>query len=88
MAPQWQTFGVHLTVPFDRLQGFQGEASMVERCFMEVIIAWLHGEEGSCTVEQLVYALKMPGVDQGRLAREIEQSKTGEFKVCEASCFV
>ena len=78
MAPKWQTFGVHLKVPFDRLQGFQGEASMVERCFTEMLVAWLRGEGGSCTVEQLVKALGKPGVDQRRLAEEIEQNRSGE----------
>lgn len=78
MAPKWQTFGVHLKVPYNRLQGFQGEASMVERCFTEVLVAWLRGEGSSCTVEQLACALRKPGVNQRRLAEEIEQHKSGE----------
>lgn len=78
LAPKWQTFGVHLGVPFDRLQGFQGEASMVDRCFTNVLATWLQGGGGDCTVDQLVYALKMPGVDQGRLAREIDKNKAGK----------
>ena len=80
VAPKWQTFGVHLNVPIDRLQGFQGEASVVERCFTEILVAWLRGEGASCTVEQLVSALRKPGVDQRRLANEIEQNKHGELR--------
>ena len=79
VAPKWQTFGVHLKVPFDRLEGFQGEGSMVERCFTEVLVAWLRGVGTSCTVEQLVSALEKPGVDQKRLAKEIERNKSGEL---------
>lgn len=79
MAPKWQTFGIHLKVPFDRLQGFHGEASMVERCFTEVLVAWLRGEGANCTVEQLVNALGKPGVDQRRLAKEIEKNKNGKY---------
>ena len=78
VAPNWQMFGVHLSVPYDRLQGFQGEASMVERCFTEVLVAWLHGEGASCTVEQLASALGKPGVNQKRLADEIKQNRHGE----------
>jgi hypothetical protein len=81
LAPEWQRFGVHLKVPIDRLKGFQGESSMVDRCFTEVLVAWLCGEGLSCTVEQLVSALGKPGVDQRRLAREIEQNRNGESDV-------
>lgn len=72
VAPQWRTFGIHLGVPFARLQGLQGEASTVERCFTEVLVTWLN--EGG-TVEQLISALKYPGVDQGRLSEEIRRNK-------------
>ena len=76
VAPKWMTLGVHLGVAFDRLQGFQGEASLVERCFTEVLVAWLRA---GGTVEQLVNALKFPGVDQKRLANEIERDRDSEL---------
>ena len=81
MAPAWQTFGIHLKVPIDRLQGFHGEYSMVERCFTEVLVAWLRGEGACCTVEQLVSALGKPGVDQKILAKDIEKNRNGESDI-------
>ena len=75
IAPKWQTFGVHLGVPYDRLQGLQGDASLVERCFTTMLATWLR--EGG-TVEQLIEGLRFPGVDQKRLAREMEKSKDSE----------
>ena len=76
MAPNWHTFGVHLNVKYSKLQGLSGGDGMVERCFTAVLAAWLNGE-GTCTIDQLVYALRMPGVDQGRLAMEIDNNRSG-----------
>lgn len=81
IAPKWQTFGLHLGVPFDRLQGLQGDASLVDRCFTAMLATWLR--EGA-TVEQLIEGLMFPGVDQRRLAREMEKSKNGKYRACES----
>ena len=78
LAPKWLTFGVHLGVPYDRLKGLQEEDSMVDRCFIDVLGTWLNGEDA--TVENLVEALRCPGVDQKRLAKEIEGDKHSEFE--------
>ena len=77
VAPKWQTFGVHLKVPFSKIQGFSGGDGMVERCFTSMLAAWLDGG-GTRSIDQLVYALKMPGVDQVRLADEIDKNRDGE----------
>ena len=75
MAPKWHSLGVHLKVSHDKLQGFNGGDGMTERCFTAVLAAWLSGE-GNCSVSQLMYALKMPGVNQGKLAMEIDQNRS------------
>ena len=49
----------------------------MERCFTSVLITWLNGDEAR--VEKLVEALRYPGVDHKRLAREIEGDKRSEF---------
>ena len=77
VAPKWQTFGVHLNVPYSKIQGFSGGDGMVERCFTSMLAAWLYGG-GTHSIDQLVYALKMPGVDQVRLADEIDKNRDGE----------
>ena len=77
LAPKWSTFGIHLGVPNDILKGLQGEDSMVERCFMEVLSAWLNG--GNASVDKLVEALRFPGVSHGRLAGEIERDRQSEL---------
>lgn len=74
VAPKWQTFGVHLKVPYNKIQGFNGGEGMVERCFTSMLSTWLEGEI-SPRVDQLVSALKMPGVDQRRLAKELDQNR-------------
>ena len=43
---------------------------MVDRCFTNILVMWLN--EGA-SVEQLIKALKSPGVNHGRLAAEIER---------------
>ena len=78
VAPKWQAFGVYLNVPYSKIQGFSGGEGMVERCFTSVLAAWLDGE-GTCSIDQLVSALKMPGVDQLRLAHEIDKNRHGEL---------
>ena len=76
LSPQWRMFGIYLGIPIHKLDGLQGEASMVDRCFTDVLVRWLN--EGA-TVEQLIKALKSPGVNHGRLANEIERNKSGEL---------
>ena len=73
----WLTFGIHLGVPHDVLKGLQGEYSMVEWCFIEMLSTWL--KSGDATVDKLVEALRFPGVSHGRLAREIENDRKSEF---------
>ena len=77
LAPSWLTFGVYLGLPHDRLKGLEGEDSAVERCFRDVLVTWLNGDEAR--VEKLVDALRYPGVDHKRLAGEIERDKRSEF---------
>ena len=77
MAPRWQNFGVHLEVPINRIQGFSGGEGMVERCFTSMLATWLEGETAP-TVEKLVSALQMPGVDQRVLAMDIDENRQGE----------
>ena len=76
LAPQWRIFGIYLGVPIDKLDGLQGEASMVDRCFVSVLVMWLNG---GGSVEQLIKALRSPGVNHGRLAAEIERKRSGEL---------
>ena len=77
VAPKWQNFGVHLKVPYSRIQGFSGGDGMVERCFTSMLATWLEGETAP-TVERLVSALQMPGVDQRVLAMDINKNRQGE----------
>ena len=77
VAPKWQMFGVHLKVPYSRIQGFSGGDGMVERCFTTMLAVWLEGETAP-TVDRLMSALRMPGVDHGRLASEIDKNRQGE----------
>ena len=82
VAPKWQNFGVHLKVLYSRIQGFSGGDGMVERCFTSMLATWLEGETAP-TVERLVSALQMPGVDQRVLAMDINKtdkvSRTSRF---------
>ena len=74
MAPKWQTFGVHLKVPYPKVQGIKGCNSIVDGCFMDVLMEWtIRG----ATIDQLVFALRYPGVDHGRLASEIDKNRSG-----------
>ena len=66
-----------MKVPYSKIKVFNGGDGMVERCFNAVLDAWLCGE-GECTVDQLVSALQLPGVDQKRLAIEIDRNRAGE----------
>ena len=50
---------------------------MVERCFREVLSAWLNA--GDASVDKLAAALRFPGVNHGRLAREIEGDRLSEL---------
>lgn len=77
MAPRWQMFGVHLKVPYSRIQGFSGGDGMVDRYFTSMLAAWLEGETAP-TIDRLVSALTMPGVDQRVLASEIDRNRQGE----------
>ena len=79
VAPKWQNFGVHLKVPYSRIQGFSGGDGMVERCFTTMLATWLEGET-TPTVDRLVSGLQMPGVDQRVLALDIDKNRQGEHK--------
>jgi hypothetical protein len=77
VAPKWQNFGLHLKVPYSRIQGFAGGDGMVDRCFTMMLDTWLQGET-SPSVDQLVSALQMPGVDQRVLAFDIKKNRQSE----------
>ena len=77
MAPKWQNFGVHLKVPYSTIQGLSGGDGKVDRCFTTMLATWLEGETAP-TVDRLVSALQMPGVDQRVLAIEISKNRQGE----------
>ena len=80
VAAKWDSFGVQLGIPYGKLQGFRGGASKADRCFTGLLEAWLRGQETndrSNAINQLVSALRMPGVDQGGLANEIDQNRDG-----------
>ena len=77
VAPKWQNFGVHLKVPLSRIQGIGGGDGMVDRYFTSMLATWLEGETAP-TVEKLVSALQMPGVDQRVLAMDIDKNRQGE----------
>ena len=78
VAPKWQTFGVHLKVPLSKIKVISGGDGMVESCFTSVLDSWLSGE-GDCSIDQLVSALQIPGVDQRRLAMEIDGNRAGKW---------
>ena len=50
---------------------------LVDRCFTTMLDTWLQGETAP-SVDQLVSALKMPGVDQHVLALDIDKNKQSE----------
>ena len=77
VAPKWQNFGVHLKVPFSRIQGIAGGDGTVDRCFTTMLDTWLQGETAP-SVDRLVSALQMPGVDQRVLALDIDKNKQSE----------
>ena len=77
VAPKWQNFGVHLKVPFNRIQGFSGGDGMVDRCFTMMLNTWLQGETAP-SVDRLMSALQMPGVDQRVLALDIDKNRQSE----------
>ena len=78
VAPKWQNFGVHLKVPFSRIQGIAGGDGTVDRCFTTMLDTWLQGETAP-SVDRLVSALQMPGVDQRVLALDINKNKQSEI---------
>ena len=59
------------------LKGLQGEDSMVERCFIEVLSAWLKG--GDASVDNLTAALRSRGMNKKELASTIEKDKKSEL---------
>ena len=64
-------------MPKSKIDAINGGDGIVDDCFTRVLDAWLKGE-GTCDVDTLVSALRMPGVDQRRLAKEIENNKSGQ----------
>ena len=72
MAPSWERFGLYLNIPHDRLRGMRGCNSMVDNCFYDVLDMFVRN---GGTIDQLVSALRYPGVDHGRLAKEVEKDK-------------
>ena len=73
-------FGVFLKVPHNILKEFQGSDCVVDGCFMEILIRWLDNctpEAKETNINQLVSALRFPGVDHMRLANEIDTNRAG-----------
>ena len=62
---------------------------MVDRCFTDVLNAWLNG--GDASVDKLVAALRYPGVNNGRLAGEIDRdrhSELADITVLTSTCII
>ena len=58
---------------------------MVDRCFTTMLDTWLQGETAP-SVDQLVSALQMPGVDQRVLALDIDKNKQSEHMIDHVKC--
>ena len=56
---QWMTLGVHLGVDYFVLKIIKkNQPHDVEECMMEMLAAWLKGQEGECNRDTLKTALQ------------------------------
>lgn len=68
VIPKWFDFGISIGIDYHELEQIKADKGN-ESCFIEVLQTWLNRKD--CYWEQLVKALKAPGIRNNRLANII-----------------